>query len=303
MWGGALVAAGALIATLIHQPDRESTAGRGTESVARRAPAGPAGPTRAVDAAPIPSAPETEFALALAETRKRFEETTNYAEFIRASLANPKFGGKFYAERAFERCSALALINVPNIGGNRSGITAEVPPARVAALNKERDRCRDVATHYPDVLTFRRLLADARLPDDGALSTDRMPIRADARTQDKRLGDLAQAVRYRDPYLIVDLGKAVLHGGATRFEGEKLSEATSGDLGIAWDLVLCDLGADCGQDLLVLAACFGKERICNADTPEHIYRLVLGRESFERIQRYRARIVKALGEGNFEVFR
>ncbi|MGH8612927.1 MAG: hypothetical protein ACREYF_13125, partial [Gammaproteobacteria bacterium] len=95
--------------------------------------------TRVVDA-------NADLSASLRSLREEFSSTDNYAAFIRSALTRSAVGGKFYAERAYDRCGSVRLHEQEFIKVSRSTPKSgnRTRDATLEELARAVDRCKDV---------------------------------------------------------------------------------------------------------------------------------------------------------------
>lgn len=173
--------------------------------------------------------------------REAYESADNMGAFIQSAL-NAEVGGAFYAYKAYDHCAFLAK-HEEALNEVASGQTAKPGVREVVA--KEKQRCAGVLAQFGDSVAFGTMLNSRRLPDPLDSLSGR---RADNRPLQKQIADLQVAVEIKDANVLLAAGQSLLRANnAVVFNGEALSDNARVSLHRAWDVVACQLGADCSK--------------------------------------------------------
>jgi len=233
----ALALFAALVVWTLRTPVRPTTASSASGQAQLAAPQvnAPA-PAAATQAAAKKSAPPVQ-----REMLEKYNRSQSYRAFLYEALKHPEAGGYHYSIGVLERCRKFTLPFVPN-GGNPGQQAAQSQLASRCDMSvQERASAQDQLTAVDQRST---LLNDPLMRLGFEFMT--------AQSADARSAAIAAILASGDPDLLLTLlhsqvipgsaaGDGIYFGGHWYPDG---ADATA--LYLAYDLAMCELGADCG---------------------------------------------------------
>jgi hypothetical protein len=183
-----------------------------------------------------------------------FNKTQNYAAFIADALNRPAEGGRFYAYVAFNRCQEVMPFVLINPQQKDKALSSKQQNA-IQAIRDLQERCKNVATQFPDALSFSRAVMDNRGEKDPTFSVYNRLTDSNKVTEDVHRKDLTRALAGGDKYDIItalELGKDSFAKEFSNKYGQKLPENI---VDSAFSAVACELAQTCMTSLWVLGTC------------------------------------------------
>jgi hypothetical protein len=230
--------------------------------------------------------------------RIQFKSAPNLAAFVQDALGSHSSIGRFYAERAYEHCRALAAIFPSD--------TKPAPAGKVAELEaQERRRCELLLALYPETSQFLAILTHGEKRDalSGVVrrrSGSTMGIR-DERSSEARSIDLALAMQTSDPNFVADQLLSLSRAGHLVIDGKRANDIQAFDFSNAVQWIACERGAECR--LFFAAACRENEMFCSSDvTFGDVLRGFFDKHSYDRIAQMKNELTKSWETGDMSAF-
>jgi hypothetical protein len=230
-----------------------------------------------------------------------YEKSTNWAAFIESAKHNPAEGGYYMASVAASNCAAFAKKTLAQIDPATLTAPAESVARRTASLKSLQERCRGYEASS-DNSSFALLKEGARQRDP------LVKLQNDLR--DARMGgelgaeQIRQALALNNPYAIEAAMTAFQAADEKRlrYNGNAVGEDDSRSLRLAFQLLPCAFGRDCGSASAIAAQdCIGLGNSCDMDRFQQIQGWGVAPREWERVMQYYHELEHAYRNGNYSI--
>jgi hypothetical protein len=214
---------------------------------------------------------------------------------------------RYYVAMALEDCYALSRHGLPRFRDEflhrvNAGTSATDHWVRERAFDGTTQNCIafDGAPISPEKI-LGLLQSSARDGDPRAIARTLL-FRDLADSKQGTFDLVTRLLSTRDPLVIRDVGLFLTRGESSMTVGDGAAPVSATSLAIAWELVACDFGMDCGSDSKLLSNLCAYQGQCRAFSYEDwLNRYTESAEELHEIMRLRALLYRGLMSRDWEV--